>query len=221
MKILGIDTSTNAASVAVFEDEKLLGDFTINNKNTHSQKLMPMLENLFGLLDITTKDLDLIAVCVGPGSFTGIRIGVSTAKAIAHANNLPIIEVNSLESLEQNVCFSKKIKLPILDAQRNQVYTKINGEVTILEVDALINIITNSDQEFLVLGEAVDKYFDKLSNIENLEIAKGKYNISNTISLCEVATSKHEKNIAIKNCYSIKPMYMKKSQAEIEYEKRK
>ena len=82
MKILGIDTSSMAASVAVIEDNKLICEYTINTKKTHSQKLMPMIENMLSLSDLNVRELDAIAVCEGPGSFTGLRIGMATAKAI-------------------------------------------------------------------------------------------------------------------------------------------
>ena len=94
MIILGLDTSTRAASVALWSDGDLLGELVINDKRTHSQKLMPMLETLFQLADIKVDDIDLLAVCIGPGSFTGIRIAMATVKALGHVRNLPIVGVN-------------------------------------------------------------------------------------------------------------------------------
>ena len=123
MKILGIDTSSMAASVAVIEDNKLICEYTINTKKTHSQKLMPMIENMLSLSDLNVRELDAIAVCEGPGSFTGLRIGMATAKAIAHVNDIPVIGVNSLEVLAANMNLCDKKICSILDAQRNQVYT--------------------------------------------------------------------------------------------------
>ena len=123
MKILGIDTSTMAANVAVLEDDKLICEYTINTKKTHSQKLMPMIENMLKLSDIDIKDIDAIGICVGPGSFTGLRIGMAAAKAMAHVNNIPLIGVNSLEILGANMDLCDKKICAILDAQRNQVYT--------------------------------------------------------------------------------------------------
>ena len=123
MKILGIDTSSMAASVAVLEDNKLICEYTINTKKTHSQKLMPMIENMLSLSDLNVREIDAIAVCEGPGSFTGLRIGMATAKAIAHVNDIPVIGVNSLEVLAANMNLCDKKICSILDAQRNQVYT--------------------------------------------------------------------------------------------------
>jgi len=123
MKVLGIDTSSNAASIAIMDDTKLIAEYTINTKKTHSQKLMPMIKEMFNECDMKIDDIDLIGVCVGPGSFTGLRIGMATAKAISHVKNIPIVGVNSLESLAYNMSLSKCNIYPIIDAQRNQVYT--------------------------------------------------------------------------------------------------
>src|SRR3712207_747974 len=123
MNILGLDTSSKAASVSLWSDGTLLSEVLINDKRTHSQKLMPILESMLKLADMKIDDIDLLAVCIGPGSFTGIRIAVATAKAIAHVRNLPIIGVNSLESLSYSLYDANTVIVPILDAQANQVYT--------------------------------------------------------------------------------------------------
>ena len=103
MKILGMYTSSRACSVAVVEDDCLICEFVINNKKTHSQKLMPMIETMLNMSDLSIEDMDAIAVSVGPGSFTGLRISMATAKAISHVNNIPILAVNALESLAGNI----------------------------------------------------------------------------------------------------------------------
>lgn len=118
MKVLGIDTSSMASSVAVIEDNKLICEYTINTKKTHSQKLMPMIESMLKISDVNINDMDMIAVCEGPGSFTGLRIGMATAKAISHVNNLPIVGVNSVEILAGNMNLCDKKICSILDAQK-------------------------------------------------------------------------------------------------------
>ena len=126
MKILGIDTSSMAASVAVIEDNKLICEYTINTKKTHSQKLMPMIENMLSLSDLNVREIDAIAVCEGPGSFTGLRIGMATAKAIAHVNDIPVIGVNSLEVLaaNMNLC-DKKNMFNIRCTKKSSLHRKI------------------------------------------------------------------------------------------------
>ena len=172
MKILGIDTSTMAANVAVLEDDKLICEYTINTKKTHSQKLMPMIENMLKLSDIEVRDIDAIAICVGPGSFTGLRIGMATAKAMAHVNNIPLIGVNSLEILGANMDLCNKKICSILDAQRNQVYTckyivegnkiKALEEINIIPIDDLLEELSSTNEEWVLVGEAVYKYKEKI-----------------------------------------------------------
>ena len=99
MKILAMDSSAVAASVALCEDERLLGEYTICNGNTHSQTLLPMTEELLSRFGITTDDVDLFAVSNGPGSFTGVRIGVATLKGLAFGKDKPCVGVSTLEEI--------------------------------------------------------------------------------------------------------------------------
>lgn len=232
MNILSFDTSTKSASVALVVDNTLVGEIVINDKRTHSQKLMPIMESLLSLANITINDIDLIGVCIGPGSFTGIRIAMATVKAISHVRDIPVIAVNSLESLVQNVsCTSKKI-VPILDAQGKNVYTAIyssnNGsienkshdEIEVIDIDELLVRLENSSDEYIVLGEAVEKYYDKISEVKNIEIVSYEKNISKASSVCVLGIDKYNKNIDVHSCYDISPLYIRKSQAEIQYEEK-
>ena len=230
MKILGIDTSTMAANVAVLEDDKLICEYTINTKKTHSQKLMPMIENMLNLSDINIKDIDAIGICVGPGSFTGLRIGMATAKAISHVNNIPLIGVNSLEVLGANMDFSNKKICSILDAQRNQVYTckyifeenksKSLEDIKIMPIDDLLEELSATNEEWVIIGEAVYKYKDKIEAKSNITMSSPSNNITKASSLCVVARDKFEQNMDVHNCYDINPMYIRKSQAEEQYEEK-
>ena len=197
MKILGIDTSTMAANVAVLEDDKLICEYTINTKKTHSQKLMPMIENMLKLSDLDIKEIDAIAICVGPGSFTGLRIGMATAKAMAHVNNIPLIGVNSLEILGANMDLCNRNICSILDAQRNQVYMnkyilkddKITEleEISIKPIDELLEEISSSNEDWVLVGEAVYKYKEKIEEISNITIPSPANNITKASTLCFVA----------------------------------
>ena len=230
MKILGIDTSSMATSICVIEDNKLICEYTVNTKKTHSQKLMPMIENMLNISDININEIDLIAICEGPGSFTGLRIGMSTVKAIAHANNLPIVSVNSLEVLAGNMNLCDKNICSILDAQRTQVYYGkykfYNDEIVelqnidVIEIDELLEELSNSDDEWILLGEAVYKYEDKIKNMDNISIAASSHNVNKASSLCSIAMNKYNKNIDIYDCYTVNPTYIRKSQAEVEYEEK-
>lgn len=230
MKILGIDTSTMAANVAVLEDDKLICEYTINTKKTHSQKLMPMIENMLKLSDIEIKDIDAIGICVGPGSFTGLRIGMATAKAMSHVNNIPLIGVNSLEILGANMDLCNKKICSILDAQRNQVYTckyiveenksKELEEIRIMPIDDLLEELSATNEEWVIVGEAVYKYKEKIESVSNITIPYSVNHITKASSLCVVAKNKFEQNIEVHNCYDINPMYIRKSQAEEQYEEK-
>lgn len=230
MKVLGIDTSSMASSVAVIEDNKLICEYTINTKKTHSQKLMPMIESMLKISDVNINDMDMIAVCEGPGSFTGLRIGMATAKAISHVNNLPIVGVNSVEILAGNMNLCDKKICSILDAQKTQVYMGKykfeNNElielksVDVVEIDELIEELSNSSEEWILVGEAVYKYENKLKVVDNIHIPAPSHNTSKASSLCTIAMNKYNKNIGVSDCYNINPIYIRKSQAEVEYDEK-
>ena len=125
MKILGLDSSGIVASVAIVEDENLIAEYTVNYKKTHSQTLLPMLDELVKMTELDLGTIDAIAVAGGPGSFTGLRIGSATAKGLGLALNKPLIHVPTVDGLAYNVFGCEDIICPIMDARRNQVYTGI------------------------------------------------------------------------------------------------
>ena len=123
MKILGLDSSGLVASVAVVEDDVLLGEFTVNYKKTHSQTLLPMLDELAKMIELDLDTLDAIAIAAGPGSFTGLRIGSATAKGLGLALDKPLISVPTVDALAYNLYGHRDIICPLMDARRNQTYT--------------------------------------------------------------------------------------------------
>lgn len=125
MKILGIDSSSLVASVAVVTDRVVTAEFTVNFKKTHSQTLLPMLDQMLELLGLDLKEIDAIAAAAGPGSFTGLRIGAATAKGLGLALGKPLVEVPTLEALACNLWGCAGLVCPVMDARRNQVYTGI------------------------------------------------------------------------------------------------
>ena len=125
MKILAFDSTSLTASVAVCEDDKLLGQITLNNGNTHSETLLPMAEQLFRMLSLTADDIEIFACSSGPGSFTGVRIGAATVKGLAFGSGKPCVGVSTLEALAYNLRGYKGIICPVMNARRSQVYTAI------------------------------------------------------------------------------------------------
>ena len=122
MIILAIESSALTASVAVCDGERLLGEYTLNNGNTHSETLLPMAEALLKSLNLTVQQIDLFAVAAGPGSFTGVRIGVATLKGLAFATQKPCVGVSTLEALAYNFPVPKGLICPVMNARRKQVY---------------------------------------------------------------------------------------------------
>ena len=125
MRILGLDSSGIVASVAVVEDDVLVAEYTINYKKTHSQTLLPMLDEIVKMTELDLESIDAIAVAAGPGSFTGLRIGSATAKGLGLALKKPLVAIPTVEGLAYNLYDTPGLICPIMDARRKQVYTGI------------------------------------------------------------------------------------------------
>lgn len=123
MKIIAIDSSGLTASVAIVEDDTLVGEYNVQYKKTHSQTLLPMLDELKRMVELDLSTVDAIALAAGPGSFTGLRIGSATAKGLGLAMNVPLVEIPTLDGLACNLYGTDKLICPVMDARRNQVYT--------------------------------------------------------------------------------------------------
>ena len=135
MKILGIDSSGMVASVAIVSDDVVIAEYTMNHKKTHSETLLPMIDEIVKTSEMKLEDLDAIAIASGPGSFTGLRIGAATAKGLALAIDKPIVPVKTCEGLAYNMWGADGLVCPIIDARRNQVYTglyQVQGNVEVV-----------------------------------------------------------------------------------------
>ena len=144
MKVLAIDSSGVTASVAVADDNNIISEFTVNNRQTHSQTLLPMLDKAVQMSEIPLEDIDAIAVASGPGSFTGLRIGSATAKGLGLALKKPVIPVPTLDGLAYRAACYNGIICPLMDARRNQVYTAAyhmdNGKLVNIIEQKAVNI---------------------------------------------------------------------------------
>lgn len=152
MRILGIESSSLVASVAIVTDDILTAEYTVNLKKTHSQTLLPMIDEVIRMLEIELDSIDAIAVSGGPGSFTGLRIGSATAKGLGFALKKPLIHVPTLEATAYNLFGVPGLICPIMDAKRNQVYTglyRFEDEFVVV-----------SDQEAMDMGELIEKLND-------------------------------------------------------------
>ncbi len=127
MKILAIDTSSKICSVAILENEEIIDEINLDNGRTHSENLMPMIAEILTKNNLKLENIDLISCSIGPGSFTGIRIGVASVKAMAEVNQIPVVGVTSLETLAR-IDESENTKVALIDARNNQVYGGIFDE---------------------------------------------------------------------------------------------
>lgn len=125
MKVIAIDSSGLVASVAVAEDDIVVAEYNVQYKKTHSQTLLPMLDDITKMIELDLSTVDAIAIAKGPGSFTGLRIGSATAKGLGLALDVPIIEIPTLDGMACNLYGSDRLICPMMDARRNQVYTGI------------------------------------------------------------------------------------------------
>lgn len=168
MKILGLDSSGLVAGVAVVEDDNLLAEYTVNYKKTHSQTLLPMLDEIAKMIELDLNTIDAIAVAGGPGSFTGLRIGSATAKGLGFALNKPLIQIPTVEGLAYNLWNSRDLVCPLMDARRNQTYTGLyafhQGRLQVLEpqsavgIDEIVDKINERNCSVTFLGDGVSVF---------------------------------------------------------------
>ena len=211
MLILGIDTSTKICTCSIFDSENgIIAETSLSVKKNHSNIVMPIIDNLFKISDLTINDIDKIAVAIGPGSFTGVRIALGIAKGLAMALNKPLIAVNELDILEAIADGNENEIIPLIDARKERVYYKYQNKYV---DDYLINLISNFDKnkKYIFVGDGAINYKNILKdNLGDNAIILPIYNSFPRASiLCELALNKEEANI-----YTLEPEYISKSRAE-------
>lgn len=219
MLILAIDTSTNIGSVALVESEKgILGEITINNRTTHSEMIMKMIDTLLDISKVDRKKIEKIAVGIGPGSFTGIRIGVAVAKGLAYSLDIPIVGVNELEILASNYSGDGKI-ISMIDARKERVfygiYKRENGKLKDLDIkgaDSLEEVLKEVDEKVVCIGDGAIVNREKIVGIlgKKVEILDDYLNIPRATILAKLGEERED------NIYTLEPVYLAKSQAERE-----
>ncbi len=168
MRILALDSSGLVATVAILEDDQTLAEYTVNYKKTHSQTLLPMLDEIVKMTEFDLSTIDAIAVAGGPGSFTGLRIGAATAKGLGLALSKPLVHVPTVDGLAYNLYGNTGLICPIMDAKRNQVYTGLyrfeNGDFQVVEeqmaisVQDLMDKLNEYNEKVTFLGDGVPVY---------------------------------------------------------------
>lgn len=217
MKILAIDTSSSICSSAILENDTVIDEINLDNGRTHSENLMPIVDEILSKNDIKLSDINLISCCVGPGSFTGIRIGVATIKALAEVHNIPVASVTSLEILAR-IDTSDKTKVALIDAKNNQVYCGIfddeyNPKQEFI-ADDILNVIEvmKKYDNIICIGDGAVLHKDIIEqNIKN--VCFQDVNTQKAAYGGMIAYKKYLNN-DLKNADTIVPIYLRKSQAE-------
>lgn len=231
MKILGLDSSGLVASIAVVEEGELIAEYTINYKKTHSQTLLPMLDELRNMIELDLDSIDAIAVASGPGSFTGLRIGSATAKGLGLGLGKPVVEVPTLEGLAWNLYGTEKLVCPIMDARRSQVYTAVyeflpQGEAFCLhtvmpqnpmDIQVLLEQLVHLERPVFFLGDGVPVYRDVIRARRELTffLATAGNNRQRAASIASLGAVYFAEGRTV-TAAEHHPEYLRKSQAERE-----
>ena len=230
MKILAVDTSATAASVAVAEENKLIGEFSINTALTHSQTLMPMVDVLLKNTGLSVNDINAVAVNAGPGSFTGVRIGVAAVKGIAFPKNLPCVSVSTLESMAYNMLGNDCIVCSVMDARCSQVYNalfRVKGcTVTRMTDDRALSLtdlkleLQNIREKVVLVGDGAVLCSEFLgSELENIMLAPFNNRIQTASSVAYAAFEKINNGETL-TVDELMPVYLRLPQAQRELNKK-
>ena len=231
MRILAVDTSSSVAAVAVLDGSKLAGEYLLDHKKNHSQKFMPMIDEILKSLELKPADIDVFAAGIGPGSFTGLRIGVTTIKAMAVAAKKPVVSIPTLDSLAYNLYPFAEFVCPIMDARNNQVYTAVykqdeSGQTKLTEylgipVSELVELIKGKNIKAAFLGDAAPMHHDYLKKElgDNCSFAPAGLMTQKASSVAQLAMLRAAKG-ELESCFDMVPFYLRKSQAEREYDKK-
>lgn len=225
MLTLAVDTSGVVASCAVAEDKKVVAELSVQYGKTHSKKIVPMLKNVLSMIDKDFSDIDLFAAVIGPGSFTGLRIGVVTIKGLAYSLKKPVCGIPTLDSLAYSMPDFKGIISPMLDARNDQVFTafyrkagnkldKLTPDLGI-HIDEWLNYIEDFNEDVLILGDAVPMHYDMLSGkLGDRVICAGQSMAHQRASAAALlAEEAYYANKAV-SAFELEPLYLRKSQAE-------
>lgn len=226
MLILAIDTSTNAGTVALYSSESgLVGEISINIKKTHSENIMVAIDNLLKLTEKTIQDVDKFAVSIGPGSFTGIRIGVAATKGLAYSTGKTIAGINELDAIAHGAAETDCEIIPIIDARKERgyycCYKYENGKIVRKDEYGVGEIREyledKKDRKILFMGDGAIKYSELIKEVmgENAKFAMKSLSLPRAAVIGEIGIEAED------NLYTLEPFYLSKAQAEREKDKKK
>lgn len=226
MKILGVESSATAASVAVYSDGKIIAQSFSNTGLTHSQTLLPMVQGALKTANISLSDVDYLAISNGPGSFTGVRIGVSAVKGMAQPLEIPCVEVSTLEAIAKPLENSGCLAVSVMDARCNQVYTAqfdCSGgfnrvtEDEAITIDELAEKLKDVNKPIILIGDGTQVSFNKLKDmLSGIYTASPSIRYQSASSVCLIAAERISNGDNGVNAHSVLPNYLRLSQAERE-----
>ena len=231
MKVLGIESAALVASVALVTDQAVTAEYTVNFKKTHSQTLLPMIDEITRMLELDLETVDAIAVSGGPGSFTGLRIGSATAKGLGLALKKPLIHVPTLDAMAYNLYGTQALICPVMDARRQQVYTglyRYEREFTVvkescaMDIHDLIRELNDRGERVIFLGDGVTAYETVIRQemAAPFDLAPAQVNRQRAASVAALG-SVYLAEGKTETAAEHKPDYLKKAQAERELEEAK
>lgn len=224
--LLAIDTSSLVLSCALAEKDRLIAEWTVQRKLTHSEQLIPHLDEMLKEAGVSKKEITAVAVSIGPGSFTGLRIGLATAKMVSYIWKVPLVGVDTLEALAWNMAGSQAFILPLLDAQRGNVYAALYGAFDELwqeekeaaaPLDEVIRAALSHGGPVIAVGECADKYKDKLLQA-GIKLAPPSNRLARAGSVAMAGLKKLEEG-KTDSPLSLLPNYIRRSEAEVLWEK--
>ncbi len=225
MKVLGIDSSGMTATVALIEDDKLIAEFTVNNKRTHSETLMPMIDKVLTASETDIRDVELLAIAAGPGSFTGLRIGAATVKGLGMSLDVPVAAIPTCEGLAMNLSGTDRLVCPLMDARRNQVYTglyRVSGDMpeavieqTACDISEIVDKVNEAGEKVIFLGDGAAIFKEYIESNIRVEFSFANANASlqrgASIASLGLLYQKAGKTVSVDE---FTPVYLRPSQAE-------
>ncbi|MCJ7497506.1 MAG: tRNA (adenosine(37)-N6)-threonylcarbamoyltransferase complex dimerization subunit type 1 TsaB [candidate division Zixibacteria bacterium] len=225
MKILGIDTATQVLALGIIEEDKILSELRFNAGQTHAQILLPNIQSILKDTALELEDLDGIALSIGPGSFTGLRIGLATAKGLCFASGKPLLSVPTLDGL---VYFNRSLPyplVPVLDAKKNEVYSAVyNTREGVLErisdywVLSVEKLVAKIPEEVIFLGLGLEVFRERLKELcgEKAHFLEGERNLPSGSSIAFLGLEKFKRS-EFEDLEKAEPLYLRSSEAELKF----
>ncbi len=229
MRVIAVETSTLAGSVALVDEGEIIGEAAVDKKITHSEKLLPLIDQILKNSQVPLEEVEGFAVSLGPGSFTGLRIGIATIKGLAFATNKPVAGISTLDVLAQQLLFSESLICPILDARKGEVYAAFyqgdgKGNLKKLTPDLAAKpeeLIKKTKERVIFLGSGVKVYKEIIRKglKEKAIFAPPFLNHPRAAILGALSLPRFKKNETLE-LENFHPIYIRPSEAEINWEKK-